>query len=258
MTRDWDARTYDRVSDPMARWGGAVIDRLPLNGDERVLDAGCGSGRVTEQLLARLPRGRVVALDASPAMIEEARRRLAPFGGRVEYVVADLASPLPIAGTVDAALSTATLHWIADHDAVFRNLAAVLRPGGWLVAQAGGPGNVERTLQALARVGEDYSALYNFADPEVTRRRLETAGFSDVETWLQPEPTAFSSDDELRDYLVTVIMRPLSGRPAAELPALAAEAARLLPGREVDYVRLNLTARRAPREPRPGLPRPPW
>ncbi|MEA2622329.1 MAG: trans-aconitate 2-methyltransferase [Chloroflexota bacterium] len=246
MTRDWDAPTYDRVADPMTRWGGIVLDRLPLRGDERVLDAGCGSGRVTEQLLSRLPHGRVVALDASAAMVAEARRRLAPFGDRVEYLVADLAAPLPIEGPVDAILSTATLHWVADHDAVFGNLAAVLRPGGRLVAQAGGPGNVRSLLEALASVGEDYRARYNFADPETTRERLEAAGFVDIDTWLQPEPTAFASDRELVDYLVTVIMRQLSGRPAEDLPALAAEAARLLPGREVDYVRLNITARRGP------------
>ena len=67
MTRDWDARTYDRVADPMTRWGMGTLARLPLAGDERVMDAGCGTGRVTEQLAERLPRGRVVALDGSPA-----------------------------------------------------------------------------------------------------------------------------------------------------------------------------------------------
>ena len=103
--RDWDARSYDRVADPMTRWGSVVLDRLPLAGDERVLDAGCGTGRVTEQLLDRLSdAGRAIALDGSPAMVDHARERLARFGARVEYVVADLARPLPIGGTVDALL----------------------------------------------------------------------------------------------------------------------------------------------------------
>ena len=138
MPRDWDARTYDRVADPMARWGAAVLDRLPLDGDETVLDAGCGSGRVTETLVERLPAGKVIALDGSPAMVEAARTRLAPFGDRVDYVVADLGAPLPLTdASVDAVLSTATFHWVPDHDALFRHLAAVTRPGGWLVAQCG-------------------------------------------------------------------------------------------------------------------------
>src|ERR1700675_4092673 len=108
MTRDWDAATYDRVAGPQTRWGSVVLDRLPLTGDERVLDAGCGSGRVTELLAARLPRGHIIALDGSAAMIGAARERLAPFGDRIEYVVADLGRPLPVDPQVDAILSTAT------------------------------------------------------------------------------------------------------------------------------------------------------
>jgi trans-aconitate 2-methyltransferase len=147
--RDWDAATYDRVSDAHARWGATVLDRLALEGDECVLDAGCGSGRVTEQVLARLPSGQVLALDASPSMLAEARRRLDRFGRRVTFVQADLARPLALDRPVDAILSTATFHWIADHDALFRSLAAALRPGGQLVAQCGGAGCVATVEEAI-------------------------------------------------------------------------------------------------------------
>jgi len=100
--RDWDGATYDRIADPQARWGSVVLDRLPLRGDETVLDAGCGTGRVTEQLIGRLPAGRVIAADAAPSMLVEARRRLARFGDRVQFVECDLGRPLPVDGTVDA------------------------------------------------------------------------------------------------------------------------------------------------------------
>ncbi|MFL5957235.1 MAG: class I SAM-dependent methyltransferase, partial [Solirubrobacterales bacterium] len=76
--REWDATTYDRVSTPQLEWGLRVLDRLPLRGDERVLDAGCGSGRVTARLAERLPRGHVVAVDASAAMVARAREALPP------------------------------------------------------------------------------------------------------------------------------------------------------------------------------------
>ena len=162
MPRDWDARTYDLVADPQTRWGIAVLDRLALEGDERVLDAGCGTGRVTEQLLQRLPRGTVIALDGSPAMIDAARERLARFGDRIDYVVADLGRPLPVDGSVDAVLSTATFHWVPDHDALFANLAAVTRPGGWLVAQCGGAGNVARIEAVLATIGDGWRGSHHF------------------------------------------------------------------------------------------------
>jgi len=78
VTRDWDAATYDRVSAPQVEWARAVLERLPLEGHETVLDAGCGSGRVTQMLLERLPRGHVIAVDSAPSMVEHARAALDP------------------------------------------------------------------------------------------------------------------------------------------------------------------------------------
>jgi trans-aconitate 2-methyltransferase len=246
MTRDWDAATYDRIADPMTRWGSAVLDRLTLVGNERVLDAGCGSGRVTEKLAGRLPDGRVVALDGSPAMIEAARERLARFGARIEYVVADLGLPLPIRQPVDAILSTATFHWVPDHDALFRNLAAAVRPGGRLVAQCGGVGNIASIKAILATVGDGWLGPAHYETPEATRRRLEAAGFVDVETWLNPEPTPIEPGEPLETFLATVVLGPHLERLAeADRAAFVHEVARRLPNPEIDYVRLNILATRS-------------
>src|SRR3954462_15538715 len=145
--RDWNAASYQRVSAPLEAMGREVLDRLELDGDERVLDAGCGTGRVTAALVERLPRGHVVAVDGSPSMVEQARERLGPG---VEGFAADLLeleldepldailSPPPFAPI----LSTATFHWIGDHDRLFDRLFAALWPGGRIVAQCGGAGNV--------------------------------------------------------------------------------------------------------------------
>jgi trans-aconitate 2-methyltransferase len=245
-TRDWDAATYDRIANPMARWGETVLDRLELAGDERVLDAGCGSGRVTELLLERLPRGSVVALDASPSMVDEARRRLAPFGDRVAYVVADLGRPLPIA-PVDAILSTATFHWVPDHDALFANLAAVVRGGGQLVAQCGGYGNLRRLNAILDELDADgrLHRPVHYETPEATTRRLKASGFTDIETWLEPQPTDIPPAD-VAAYLRTIILgATLDALPEGERePLVEAVAARLADG-HLDYVRLNIVARRA-------------
>jgi trans-aconitate 2-methyltransferase len=250
--RDWDAATYDRIADPMTRWGSAVLDRLPLNGDERVLDAGCGSGRVTEQLLARLPRGHVVALDGSPAMIDAARRRLTAESDRVTFVVADLLSPLPVEPPVDAILSTATFHWIIDHDLLFRNLAAVVLPGGMLVAQCGGAGNIATVLAAAEAVASSFGldpgwrGPWLFATPEATAERLAAAGFVEIDTWLNPEPTSLLPGEPIETFLATVVLREhLARLSEAEGAAFVAAVAARLPRPEIDYIRLNIVARRA-------------
>jgi len=245
VTRDWDAATYDRVADPMTRWGTTVLDRLPLAGDETVLDAGCGSGRVTERLAERLPRGRVIALDGSPAMIAEARRRLDRFGARIEYVVADLGRPLPLDRPVDAILSTATFHWLPDHDTLFRNLAVVLRPGGRLVAQCGGDGNIASVRAALATIGDGWLGPANFATAEATRDRLLAAGFVDVETWLNPEQAPLAPGEPLETFLATVVLGAhLERLPPDERAGFVHQVASRLPAAEIDYVRLNITALR--------------
>lgn len=244
---DWDAATYDRVADPMTRWGSDVLGRLPLRGDETVLDAGCGTGRVTELLAERLPAGRVVALDGSPAMVDATRARLARFGDRVRTVVADLGAPLPLPeASLDAVLSTATFHWVRDHEALFRHLAAVLRPGGRLVAQCGGEGNVASIRAAIAATGETWPGPWTFASAEATRDRLEAAGFVDVETWLTDEPTALEPGPPLHDYLRTVVLPVHIDRlpPDEREPFVDAVASRL-PSPVIDYVRLNILATRA-------------
>jgi len=250
--RDWDARTYDRVADPMARWGAAVLDRLPLDGDETVLDAGCGSGRVTETLVERLPAGKVIALDGSPAMVDAARTRLARFGDRVDYVVADLGAPLPLTeASVDAVLSTATFHWVPDHDLLFRNLHDVLVPGGRLVAQCGGFGNVADVKAAGIEVASEapyaehfagWETDWTFATPEDTERRLELAGFSDVWCWLTRvdvdpgDPAAYLGAICLGSFLARL------PEPLRE-PFVAAALERLPDPLQIHYVRLNILAR---------------
>ena len=247
MSTDWNAASYDRVADPQARWGAEVLERLPLAGDETVLDAGCGTGRVTEMLIGRLPTGRVVALDQSGQMLDEARRRLARFGDRVGFVQADLGLPLPIDRKVDAILSTATFHWVPDHDALFENLAAVLRPGGLLVAQCGGFGNIARFIEVASSVDSGFVRnTHNFQTAEATAERLERSGFDEIQTWLSPAPTPFASTADLEAFIATVCLRVhLAQLPEARRAPFVREVAARMPEPLLDYVRLNITARRA-------------
>jgi trans-aconitate 2-methyltransferase len=210
-----------------------------------VLDAGCGSGRVTEDLLARLPEGRVIALDVSPAMLAEARARLGS-DRRVEFVQADLMKPLPVAGPVDAVLSTTVFHLVPDHDTMFRNLAAVMRPGGQLVAQCGGSGCIRRVLDVVEAAGIPWRGPWVYATPEEARGRLEAAGFVDVRTWRHDEPTRYERGGPLETFLGSVVLRPYVERiPADRWDSFVQTVADGLPDGTIDFVRLNIVARRA-------------
>jgi trans-aconitate 2-methyltransferase len=244
MTREWDAAAYERLSAPQTRWGRIVVDRLELDGKERVLDAGCGTGRVTAMILERLPDGHVIGLDGSAAMIQQAGAR---FAGdpRVELIVADLTEPLPLDGQVDAILSTATFHWIADHASLFRNLASVLRPGGQLVAQCGGAGNISSLERVISQLGHTFADGKTFATAEETRSRLEAAGFDEIETWLHEEPTTLPRED-LEAFLETVCLGGIvEAMGDAEREDFVHEVAARMPEPLIDYVRLNISARRA-------------
>ena len=250
--RDWNADAYHRVSGPQVAMAAAVLDRLELRGDETVLDAGCGSGRVTRLLLEHLPRGTVIAVDASPDMVARAREELAAEP-RADVRHADLAKlRLADGEQVDAVFSNATFHWVPDHDALFARLAAALRRGGRLSAQCGGAGNVAAVHEtAIAAAGDAGLAArfdgwprpWNFAGPQRTAARLRRAGFEDVTCWLQAWPV---EPDEPRAYLETVCLGPHLERlaPAEHERFLDAVMSRLGKRPVLDYVRLNIVARR--------------
>jgi trans-aconitate 2-methyltransferase len=248
MSRDWDAATYDRVSAPQVEWALKVLERLLLSGDETVLDAGCGSGRVTKLLLERLPRGHVVAVDSAPSMVEHARDALDPE--RATVLQANL-TELELDEPVDAAFSNAVFHWVPDHDALFKRLHAALRPGGRLVAQCGGEGNVERFHDAAKAVAAEqpyadhldgWQGPWNFAGAEETAERLERAGFVEIETWLEPYPI---TPPDPSGYLRTVCLGHHLEQLPEELRASYVEAVRERCGTELDYVRLNIKAKTA-------------
>jgi trans-aconitate 2-methyltransferase len=257
--REWNARVYDRVSTPQQDWGVAVLDRLRLRGDELVLDVGCGTGRLTEKLLERLPRGRAVGVDQSGNMLEIAREQLAPrFGSRIAFARADAAA-LPFAGAADVIFSTATFHWVLDHDRLFASLRAALKPGGRVVAQCGGGPNLERVHTRCLRLMREpafaphftsWTSPWEFADAETTTHRLERAGFVDVRAHVHASPVLQPDAAAYREFVEHVICRPhLRHLPDHTLRArfmdrLTADASHDSPPFQLDYWRLNFEARR--------------
>lgn len=240
--REWDAEVYDRVGTPMTTRGVELLDRLELHGDETVMDAGCGSGRVTEALLARLPKGRVIALDGSARMLEQATVTLGD-DPRVSLVQADLNQPFPYTG-LDAIVSTSTLHWVPDHAGVFRRFADALGPGGQLLFECGGEGNIASVVSTLHDQGLDWSP-WTYDGDEQTIADLRAAGFIDVRASLVPRPASIPAD-EIRDYLRTIVLAPyLEGMQPQDAARLISAVAEGLPESGLDYVRLVAQARLA-------------
>jgi trans-aconitate methyltransferase len=259
--REWNAVSYDRISDPQYAWGQKVIDRmaaLPLRGDEQIIDAGCGTGRITADILERLPRVTVIAIDCSENMLERAAERLRRFGDRVSFKLADLQTFCEDE-IADVVFSTATLHWIKDHPRLFANLRRILRPGGFLVAQCGGGGNLHRFHERAHTLIErapyapyftDRSDPWEFADDRTTTARLRAAGFEAIHADLEPLPTTLADAATYGEFVRNVILRLYLARlPSDELrdeliTELAEQATHDEPPFSLDYVRLNIRARR--------------
>jgi trans-aconitate methyltransferase len=249
---DWNAVAYHQLSGPQLAWARAVAGRLAPRDGERILDLGCGTGRMTTELAARHPRTRFVGVDVSQAMLGEARRQQP----RVPCARAD-GGALPFrAGAFDAVFSTATFHWIPDHPRLFAGIHAALAPGGRLIAQCGGGPNLKRLLdRAHALMDSDrYRSFFGrwhdpwyFATVEDTRAALEAAGFTGIDVSLEPAPTTLADRDTFGDFIACVCVRHHVDRlpppeRAAFIGALADAARHDDPPFTLDYWRLNLAA----------------
>lgn len=239
-TREWDATTYDSLPLPHVAWGRRVLDRLGLRGDERVLDAGCGTGRDGAALLERWPGVRLVGIDGSRQMIEQARARL---GEDVELHVADLTDPLPLDEPVDAVMSVAAFHWIPDHDLLFANLAAVMRPGARLASDCGGQGQLAILEAALREVTGEGKYGVSYKGVAETERSLDRAGFDVDGVRLRPEPVRFEDPEVLDTYLAVVCLGSyLVDRPMDEQRDFVTTVRAAMAEPVIDYVRLEIDA----------------
>ncbi len=254
-SREWNSTVYHRLSGPQVSWGKKVLSRLRLGGDEVVLDAGCGTGRLTAELLEALPHGHVVGIDLSQNMLNSGREHLGEhLGSRLSLVAADLLR-LPFARAFDGVVSTAAFHWVLDHDQLFSNLRRVLVPGGWLEAQCGGAANLARLrgrvdgLAATSRFARYFAGFHEpwlYQDAKGAAQTLRRAGFVDVETSVEPALTVLEDAAQYIEFVRNIILREHLRRiPSEDLRSefmenLATRAAGDDPPFSLDYWRLNL------------------
>ena len=264
MTRpansSWNAEVYDRIGTPMRGWAQQVIDDLGLRGDETVLDAGCGSGSVTFDLLKKLPRGKIYAVDYSQEMIDKLAASVHERGVTNVVPIQASLTGFTLPEQVDVVFSNAVFHWIPDDDALFSCLLRATKPGARLRAQCGG-GNIfarfmpavdaVRTAEPFSRWLGDYRDGKKYRSPEEAVASLERAGWTGARASTFEAPVPFDSEDDAALYLRTIILRD----HVANLPeergepyvrAVIAEYIRRHgPPFTADYARLDMWATRS-------------
>ncbi|HUO13907.1 MAG TPA: class I SAM-dependent methyltransferase [Verrucomicrobiae bacterium] len=255
--REWNSAAYHRLSGPQVSWGKKVLARLQLRGDELILDAGCGTGRLTAELLEALPEGHVVGIDLSQNMLRSAREHLAEFRPRVSLAACDLLH-IPFERSFDGIVSTAAFHWVLDHDRLFLNLRGALKRGGWLEAQCGGGPNVKRlrdradALAGTVKFAKFFAGFHEpwlFQDAESASEGLRRAGFIDVETSVVAAPTVIDNAGEYGEFVRNIVLRrhleriPHEDERSEFMQSLTEQAALDDPPFLLDYWRLNLRGR---------------
>jgi trans-aconitate 2-methyltransferase len=235
----WDGAAYDALPLPHEQWGIRTIAALNLQPHETLLDAGCGTGRDAQLAFEQLPSGSLVCVDQSSTMLDQCRNR---FGSdsRVRILEGDLDKALPVdPESIDAIMSVAALHWLADHNNVWQHFFNALKPGGRLATDSGGFGNLEKTLALVPQIDPNIKfPNWYYANVPDTEGLLKAAGFVDVEVSLRPHPTPLPDKQTLATYLRTLVFREWNDDQIAKM-------SELLTDNTLDYVRLEVRARKA-------------
>ena len=235
----WDGAAYDALPLPHEQWGIRTIAALNLQPNETLLDAGCGTGRDAQLALEQLSDGALICVDQSSTMLDQCRSR---FGqdSRVRILEGDLDQALPVEPeSVDAIMSVAALHWLADHKNVWRHFFTALKPGGWIATDCGGFGNLEKTLALVPQIDPNIKFPdWYYANVSSTEQLLKGAGFVDIQVSLRPHPTPLPDKETLATYLKTLVFREWDADQIAKMADLLAD-------NTLDYVRLEVRANKA-------------
>jgi len=190
---EWDSTLYDKKHDFVAEYGKGLLEFVPKNDGQAILDLGCGTGILTVQL-ANLCN-EIVGVDSSQSMIDKAKEQF----GNMEFMVCDVLA-LPFENEFDVVFSNAVFHWISDHDALLKNIHKVLKPQGLLVCEFGANGNIATIENAFAKACNsleyDYEPKFNFPMAEDFGKLLESNGFVIDRIYDYDRPTVLKDGEQ--------------------------------------------------------------
>lgn len=227
----WDAEQYDARHHYVSDYGASLVNLLEPKPGERILDFGCGTGRLTHEIAER--GAEVTGIDNSPEMIAQARSKHPDLN----FELVDGLTYRPRA-PFDAVFSNAVLHWVKPPEAAVESIAAALKPGGRLVVEFGGKGNTRSIAEAVGQHPWYYPSIGEYAS------LLESRGVEVVTAALFPRPTAVEGETGLRDWLRMFCSSFIAEERIPELerslrPKLYRDGSWY-----IDYVRLRIIARK--------------
>lgn len=208
----WDAEDYKRHSSTQHTWGKELISKLQLNGDERVLDIGCGDGKITAEIASLLPDGLIMGIDSSPEMIKLAEGNFPPDKfTNLSFKIKD-ARKLDFKNDFDVVFSNAALHWIIDHQPILKRIHRSLKSPGTILLQMGGKGNAAEILVIFDKLIKgnkwkqyftDLSFPYGFYGPKDYKKWLEEADFQAIRVELIPKDMVHKGREDLSGWIRT-------------------------------------------------------
>jgi trans-aconitate 2-methyltransferase len=208
----WNAADYAANSVVQQNWARELIANLNLRGDENILDVGCGDGKVTAEIARAVPHGSVTGVDASPQMIQFAKKTFpANKIPNLEFHVMD-ARKIKSTQQFDLIFSNAALHWVDDHEKILRGAASVLKSAGRLVVSCGGKGNAQDVFMALRpemclkRWREFFRQMptpYFFYAPSDYEKWLPKFGFNIQKLKLAPKDATYEGAEAFATWLRT-------------------------------------------------------
>jgi trans-aconitate methyltransferase len=205
----WNANDYSRNSSAQESWAKELISKLSLKGHESLIDIGCGDGKITNEIAARLPAGLAVGIDSSGSMIELASSTYAR--DNLSFVLMD-AENIHLDRKFDVAFSNATLHWVKDHQAVLASLKKHMNPNGKILFQMGGKGNAQDIVNTLDRITADerwseffkqFEFPYHFCEVEDYEAWLPASGYRAVRIELITKDMVHKNTEGLKGWLRT-------------------------------------------------------